>query len=148
MTIDQINEAASKFASRTEFGEVIFPDDYWNQFVAALAPPAISASKEAAPAGAFKIVPCEPTQRMGNAGVLAGAKSTFAADMIYRAMLEAAPALSTDAREDGLDAERYWWLREHGAELFYALADLEGDALDAAVDAGRKEQRHDRCANP
>lgn len=36
------------------------------------------------------IVPMEPTERMGNCGFRAGAKSSFAADMIYRAMIAAA----------------------------------------------------------
>lgn len=54
---------------------------------------------------AFKTVPTEPTQRMGNAGVSAGAKSTFAADMIYRAMVEASPKLATLSQRDEPVAE-------------------------------------------
>jgi hypothetical protein len=39
----------------------------------------------------WKLVPVEPTERMGNCGFRAGAASSFAADMIYRAMIAASP---------------------------------------------------------
>lgn len=41
----------------------------------------------------YKLVPLEPTQRMGEYGVHVGAKSTFAADMIYRAMISGSPII-------------------------------------------------------
>ena len=37
----------------------------------------------------WKLVKCEPDERMGRAGERAGARSTFEADMIYRAMIGA-----------------------------------------------------------
>ena len=56
---------------------------------AALAQPTPAAP--AVPDG-WVMAPRDPTQRMGNCGFRAGAASSFAADMIYRAMIAAAPA--------------------------------------------------------
>jgi Lar family restriction alleviation protein len=57
----------------------------WNRRAALAAQPAPAA----VPPG-YALVPIDPTERMGNCGFRAGAKSSFAADMIYRAMIAAA----------------------------------------------------------
>lgn len=54
---------------------------------------------------AFKTVPTEPTQRMGKAGVMVGANSTFAADMIYRAMVAEAPLLASPPPQSAHQAD-------------------------------------------
>lgn len=65
------------------------------------------------------------------------------AKAIYLMWLNGNQACTIDGLAD--DAARYRWLREgqNGAELFYAVADLEGEALDAAVDNAMWEQRHE-----